>query len=97
MERSSLEYLDRTVLRSSPKFFEDRTTVQSQKLGPDHLLISPVQSGLGPTVQSGQSSPCAAGIRGSKYLLSLLPHLFDPGGWEAGRKHGLDQYDSLVR
>src|SRR5580692_1750731 len=54
--QSGLEKIDWTALRSSPNFFGDCTTVQSQNSRPDCTKISSVQSGPGPTVQSGQSN-----------------------------------------
>src|SRR5580692_9419663 len=53
--QSGLEKIDRTTLRSGPNFFGDCTTVRSQNSRPDRTKISPVQSGPGPTVRSGQS------------------------------------------
>ena len=63
--QSGLEKIDWTVLRSGPNFFGDCTTVWSQNSRPDRTKISPVQSGPGPTVRSGQSIQTLQGLSGS--------------------------------
>ena len=54
--QSGLEKIDWTVLWSCPNFFGDCTTVWFQNSRLDRTKISPVQSGPGPTVRSGQSN-----------------------------------------